>query len=187
MKIKGQKLDSSPNREFIVIPRGDDREDIVLWAEAVLDMSGFEKLCPAPLPPAKIVKGGRTEYNVEAPNYLSQLNTWSDKRVAYWVIKSLDVPENEMEWETVDIQNHKTWLKWREELTTSGFSTTEINRIENMVYSANCLNEAKLEAARSNFLRGRALALESISGHLIAPVSTSTTTPASGGESAPQG
>lgn len=151
MKLKGQQL-AGANKDFIVIPRqGKEGEnDIVLWAQAIMDYEPFEKLCPTPLPPAKITKGG-TVYNLEDPDYKDSVNRYGDKRMAWIVLESLNLKENELEWETVKLGDHKTWLLFREEMKNAGFSATEIQRIEVHCYNVNCLTEARLDEARANF------------------------------------
>ena len=49
MKLAGRKIEGA-NVEYIVLPRGDG-EPLVLKAQAILDYSPFDMLCPPPRPP----------------------------------------------------------------------------------------------------------------------------------------
>lgn len=169
MKYKGQKL-SGRNTETIVIPRGHG-EDIVLVAEAVMDFDGFLKACPEPKPPAKIVKGGGKEYNLDDPGYKQAVELWIEKQTAWLVIQSLKC-NPELEWETIKDGDPKTWLNFKQELKDAGFSHIETQRIINGVNVANCLSERHLEKAREAFQRGRQAPQSESSGQSTEPASS---------------
>lgn len=160
MKINGREI-KGPNRVTVVLPR-EDEEDIVLIAEAILDLSEVDKYIQAPKPPSAMVKGGGVEYDYSDKGYLEQLNSYNLKKMAWIVLKSLE-PSN-IEWSEVNIENPGTWLKYQDEMKAVGFSDIEINRVGNAVMQANALDEAKLEAARQSFLRGQAVEAKSTSG-----------------------
>lgn len=150
MKIAGQEV-SGPHVETLVLPRGD--EDVIVFrAQAVQDFDEFEKLCPEPKPPGKRTKEGFVP-NLNDETYRSVLQSHNERRIAYLVVCSLE--PSKIEWETVDISNPKTWMNYVEEFKAAGFSTIEINRIVQVVMSANALDEVKLQQAREVFLRGR--------------------------------
>lgn len=153
MKLHGKKVEG-PNVEVVVIPRGNG-EDVVFHCTAVLDMSGFEKLCPTPLPPERIMPGGKREAHTEDVGYMRQMQEFGEKRISYLILQSLKATEG-LEWETVNEEDHNSWKNIEGELKASGFSHVEIQRIVNGVFAANCLNEARVEEARKNFLRGTA-------------------------------
>jgi hypothetical protein len=153
MRLEGKKIEG-PNVETIVIPRTDGRPDIVFKAQAVLDYSGFDDLCPRPTPPIKMLRGGERQADLEDPTYKELISTYGLKRMAWMCIKSLEVTPT-LEWERVDLGNPNTWLKFEDELTESGFSDPEIMRIRNGIFSANCLNENLVELARQSFFSGR--------------------------------
>ncbi len=148
MKIGGVTV--SQNEEILVLPRHDG--DIVIKAAAVLSMDEFDAVCPQPEPPVKITKNGK-EKNFDAKNFVKALEVWSERRYQYICLKSLE-PSN-IEWDKVDIQSPGTWAGWTTELLDAGISQTEMNRIQNCILDANALNEAKLKAAREDFLRGQ--------------------------------
>lgn len=170
MKIKGVKVEGV-NVEIIAIPRGGDKPDIVFHAAAILDYEPFNKLCPEPKPPVKMVKGGGKEYNLEDVSYKDALKIHSEKRIAWMVIQSLKATPD-LEWETVKEGEHRTWTNYEKELKDSGFSAIEIQRIVVGVMSANCLNEARIDEARENFLRGRQVPQDDTSGQSTEPPST---------------
>lgn len=156
MKILGKKI-SGPNIEICVIPRGE--EVIVFHAQAVLDMTPFEGMCPRPKPPTKIIKGGKRIDDFESPQYQILLDKYAQNRVNYMILKSLQATEG-LEWESVDLSNVDTWGNYNQELKDSGFSEIEVMRIVNSTMIANCLSEDKLEEARSNFLASQQAGLE---------------------------
>jgi len=152
MKLNGQRIEG-PNRDVIVIPRGNG-EDIILNVEAVLDMDVFEKMCPAPKPPMRKIKGGTDVPNLKDPAFVKALDHYAEQRVAWTILKSLEATEN-LEWEKVDLSDSSTWLLLREELKDSGFNEVEINRIIGGAIAVNALSEAKVQAARERFLLQR--------------------------------
>jgi hypothetical protein len=100
------------------------------------------------------------------------------------VVKSLE--PSEIEWDTVDPDNPKTWTNYAEDLRGAGFSQVEVNRIVGLVWEANCLDEAKLEEARQVFLRGQQPVSDASSGPSTEPESTPSGVPASDSASDPQ-
>jgi hypothetical protein len=148
MKINGRKI-IGPNREIIPIPR-EDQEDIIFIAEAILDDSEFKKLCPIPTPRMKKIEGQDLP-DLKDPAYIKQVDNYSRKKTAWTVLKSLRATEG-LVWEMVDETDPSTWMLFEKELKESGFSELEINRIVNGVFSANGLNEAKIDAAKQRFL-----------------------------------
>ena len=151
MKIKGKKV-SGANECIIVIPRGVG-EDIILKARAVLDMDAFDKICPPPEPPVKMIPGGKKVSNPRSKGYLKEIERHSEKRLTYIILMSLQATEG-LEWETVDLDDHSTWGNFRKELKDSGFSSVEVNRIIGDCVNVNALNDDKIEEARERFLLG---------------------------------
>ena len=158
MKIAGREI-NGPNKVTLVLPR-EDEDDIVIVAQAC-NFDEVEEMLVEPEPPVRVVKGEAIKDFKDA-GYLQQLENYNLRRMAYIVLKSL-APSN-IEWETVDMQDPKTWLNYNKELQEAGFSTVEINRIGVAVMQANALDEEKLEEARKVFLRGRAAAEKDTSG-----------------------
>lgn len=184
MKIFDREI-KGPNVEIIVIPRSGDIADIVFQAAAILDYKPFETLCPEPKPPMKILKGGKREYNLEDLGYTQARDRWGDQKVAWMVLESLKATPG-LTWDTVVESNPKTWTKYVDELKESGFSQIEIQRITTGVFTANCLNEARLEEARANFLRGPVGQVEESPGPQEEPSSTPSGQPVNASESVPQ-
>jgi len=153
MKIAGKKIEGR-NVELIVLPRPLGT-NIAFKAEAVLSMDRFNKLVTEPQPPQRIVAGGAKVANVNDAGYKTQILDFQAKRLAFLVLESLKATE-QLEWETVKEDDPNTWTNWEKELADSGFSAIEIGRIRTGVFSANCLNEALIEAARDSFLQGMA-------------------------------
>lgn len=153
LRIGGVVVDG-PAEEVLVLPRM--HGDIIFRARAVTDMSPFEGMCPMPVVPRKLLKGGFKE-DVQNPNYLGELENHNSLRFAYICIKSLE--PSEIEWQQVKPEAPKTWLKWDEELRTAGLSQVEINHVVRLVMQANSLDQAKLDKARESFLAGMAVPL----------------------------
>lgn len=153
MKMNGTKLEC-PNEEILVLPRPSG--DLVFKAKAVLDYDEFDKICPEPKPPVKVVKGGKKEVNIADSAYQAEISAHNERRMAFIILKSLQATEG-LEWETVDMLKPNTWVNYVDELKSSGFSSVEIHRIVTAVLRANALDEAKLEEARKAFLAGQGM------------------------------
>ncbi len=175
MKIGGLDPTTMSTEEILVLPRGD--KEIVFRAVGVPDYEPFNKLCPEPTAPkVHKPKEGWVD-NVEEPGYKDMMKTYGRKRLAWLVIMSLE--PSEIEWDKVNPDNPSTWMNWEKELKDSGFNLVECNRIQNLVFQANCLDEDKLEQARESFLAGQQPVPEEFSGLSIAPESMPSGEPVS--------
>jgi len=163
MKINGHKI-IGPNREIIAIPRGDD-DAIIFIAEAVLDDSEFNKLCPPPEPRKRKVDGQDIP-NLNDKNYIKNVEKYSEKRAAWMILQSLKATEG-LEWERVNLKEPNTWLLYTKELSESGFSEMEIQRIINGCLTANGLNSTKIEYAKQHFLQVQRAKQELQSSHQV--------------------
>jgi len=180
MRIGGLEV-KGPNEEVLVLPRLDG--NIVIKAQAVVDMGEFEKLVPEPKAPGKLTKDGW----VPTPNdetYRQKVTKFNEQRFAYMVLQSL-LP-SEIEWEQVQYDNPKTWMRWEDELRAAGLSDVEVNRVTICVMQANALDEAKLKEAREVFLLGLAEARDKSSGPQTEPENTLSGEPVNDSESGPQ-
>ena len=149
MKINGKKIEGA-NTAIIPIPRASS-EDIILKVKAILDMTPFEKMCPPPVAPKKMIPGGKEVVNLRDAGYLAQVDKYSIQRLNWIVLTSLEATDD-LEWETVDMSNPNTWSNFRKEMQDSGLSNVEINRVVAECINVNALNEAKIEEARERFL-----------------------------------
>ena len=181
MKIGGIDPSTLPAEEVLVLPRGD--QSIVFRARGLPDMEEFDKLCPEPKPPGKLTKEG-WEPNEEDAGWRSAMLAHGRKRMAYMVVRSLE--PSEIEWDSVDPDNPKTWSNYTDDLRRAGLSQVEINRIVQLVWEANCLDEEKLQRARQVFIRGQQPASDASSGPSTEPPSTPSGEPASDSASGPQ-
>lgn len=168
MKIKGREF-TTPNIEVLVLPRSD--EDIVIKAQGVYSFDDFYAICPVPKVPEVIGKGGKKEYKENDETYGIQLQKHAEYRMDWMILKSLEATE-ELEWETVDMTNPKTWKNFRKELREAYFTDLEIKRIENLAATANSLNETVLELARRNFLLDQVKESEKSTGPSTGPATT---------------
>jgi hypothetical protein len=148
MKLNGEQ--PGIHVETIILPRG--KSDLVFHCEAIDSFEEFEKLCPPPEPPKKILPDRSEIVNIKAPEYIKALENWSAKRVAYMVVHGLAKATPELEWEQVKLDEHPTWSLFRKELRESGLSDVEVNRIVAGCMSANSLSEKAVQEARARFL-----------------------------------
>ena len=176
MKIGGVDPSTLSSEEILVLPRG--KNEIVFRAIGVQDYKPFNKLCPEPQAPSVFKPKEGWQPNVEEPAYKDMMKTYGQKRMAWLIITSLE--PSEIEWDEVDPDNPSSWLKWEEELKAGGLNQVECNRVQALVFQANCLDEEKLEQARANFLLGQAPVPSEFSGQNIAPESTQSGEPVSG-------
>jgi len=159
MRIKDREI-LGPNKEIIPIPRGNG-DDLVFVAEAVLDHSEFDKLCPIPKPRIKKI-ADQDIPDLSDKAYLKKIDQYSQKKTAWLVLTSLKATDG-LEWDQVDLKDPSTWLLFRKEMHEAGLSDNEINMIINGALSAQRLNEYKIEAARKRFLLRERARLEVLS------------------------
>lgn len=174
MKIGGIDPKTLSHEVFLVLPRGDE-QNLVFRARGLPDFEQFNALCPLPKPPGKLTKDGYVPMEND-PTYLQVVGEWSKKRLGYMVINSLE--PSEIEWDTVNVSDPRTWPNWEKDLREAGLSEIEANRVLALVMEANALDEVKLQKAREVFLLGQAQRLASISGQVSVPASTPSGVPA---------
>lgn len=147
MKIGGQPI-SRPKDEFIVIPR--DGQNVVFKAQAVLDYTQFNELCPEPKPPVRKYPNGKEEVAYDDPGFLKQRDDWAGKRSSWLILESLNATEG-LQWDTVSLSDPTTWDNYKTELETI-FTTGEINAIIGVVMKANSLDDSRFDEAKKEFL-----------------------------------
>jgi hypothetical protein len=147
MKINGRKLDKII--EVLVIPRQDG--DIVFKAQPVTDYTEFSALCPEPKPPMIKHRDGIDRPDFEDKDYKAALDNYATRRTDWMILTSLSATEG-IEWEDVCMSDPSTWHLYTKELGKSGLANAEINRIINLVISANGLDQKKIDEATKAFL-----------------------------------
>ena len=162
MKIAGIDPKTLCSEVFLVLPRGE--QSIVFRAIGLKDMDEFNAKCPAPKPPGKFMKNEGWVANENDPTYQQVSTEWGKKRLGYIVIHSL-VPSN-IEWDTVKLDDPRTWASWDKDLINGGLTQVESNRVLALVLEANALDETKLAKAREVFLAGQAPMPPEFSGPL---------------------
>ena len=151
MKIGGIDPKSLATEEILVLPRGESQ--IVFKATGLPDLESFNRTCPEPTPPNKLTKDGPVP-DTDDENYRTDLVGYLNLRTAYIVVHSL--APSLIEWDTVNVDNPSTLTNWETDLKEAGLNHVEINRVRQLAWEANCLDESKLEKARLNFVRGQA-------------------------------
>jgi hypothetical protein len=179
MKIGGVKV-TPPSEHLLVLERD---EPLVFRAKAVDNMDEFFAQVPEPKAPTHLTKEGWTE-NLKDPSYRQRLESYNAMKLAYMVLMTLE--PSEIEWETVDIDNPKTWTNYGKDLENAGLTRVEIQHVVQLVLQANCLDEEKLDKARKDFLRTQALRADASSSRNSVPVSMQSGAPVSDSESGPQ-
>lgn len=177
IKIAGQEIDQTLPEDFIVLRGGTDQE-VVIRARAFRDWDEFNKLCPMPEAPGRHERGKGFVRNFEDKTYKDRVLQRSRQQVGWMVLQSL----YEVEWETVESDNAKTWPRWEEELKNSGFTQIECNLIIALVMDVNSLNEDKMREARESFSRGQEAAQNDSSSQTSEQESTPSGVPANDGE-----
>lgn len=150
MKLKGKKLE--PEIQTIVIPRQGD--NLVFRAQSVLDYESFEKICPHPQPPVRMLPGGIESVNTEDPQYDKDLDEWATMKWDWMMLKSLEATEG-LEWDTVDMSNPATYSNYKSEMSDAGITPNEIASLQALVTDACGLNQRKIEQATKAFLAGQ--------------------------------
>ena len=153
MKINGREV-TKANEDFLVIPRGVE-DPIVFEGRAIEKFDEFHALCKVPEAPVDLTRNGPVPNEKDA-TYLGRMDKYLQQKLGWMVIKTLE-PSN-IEWSTIDMEKCSTWTNWADELAEVGFTAAEQQRIMGFVLEVNSLSEKKLEAARSDFLLGRAQA-----------------------------
>lgn len=148
MKIRGKNIEPIGERT-VVIPRKD--ENIVFTAKPVTDYEEFDKLCPQPKPKVITRPGGAQSIKTDDPNYLKELDTWSEQRSAWMFLQALSATEG-LEWDTIDFGDPSTWMNYQTELGACGLSMLEQQKIMEIVIEANGLNQDKIDQATQAFL-----------------------------------
>lgn len=166
MKIGGVDV-TAPAEEMLVIPRGE--KYLVFRAKPLTNLDEFDRLSPLPEPPGKLTKDGWVPDHTD-PDYRTILQQYERRRLSYMLVKTLE-PSN-IEWDTVDINNPKTWNNWEDDLLKAGLTQLEVNRVTQLVIEANSLSEDKLKRARDLFQRGQAQLQAASSGRQGGPMST---------------
>lgn len=150
MKLQGKKIEGM-NIATIVLPR-ENGTSIILKAQAVVDYDDFDKLCPTPKPPVRVMKGTTEEIPVlNDPKYLKELDDWAEKKSVWTTLKSLEATDG-LEWETIDMDDHTTWLNFFKEIADSGITPAEYSYIQQKVMDVCGMNTKYLEEATESFL-----------------------------------
>lgn len=151
MKLNGKPV-KPPSPVVVTIYRENEEgqpENLKFFCGAILDYSKFESVCPQPKPPVVMrVKGG-TEIDDKDKRYQAKLDTWSERRVQWMIISSLNFTPG-LEWETVDLNKPDTWPNYEDELKTF-LTSREHDRIVGGVIEANSPSENRRTEAIENF------------------------------------
>jgi len=147
LKIKGQHI-SLPTPVLIIIPR--EGNDLIFYAQPIIDYSDFDTKAPEPTPPRVLRPGGVEFDDYDSQSYKESLERHGRLRWAWMIVKSLLATDG-LEWETVNFNDPSTWEGYEKELKESGLTQSEVNYLSSQVAKANMLTEEKVEQARQRF------------------------------------
>lgn len=170
MKIGGEKI--TPDGVYeVFIPTGED-DGVMFKCKAVRNMEEFERLVQEPEVPL-VFKPGEKEGtpNLADPKYLKKKADYDTLRYSFFILESLSAT-SDLEWETVDKNDPKTWGNYAKELAEI-FTNIDVNKIINGVLRANSLDDEYVKLARERFLATR----KQKEGHQSSPRDEQVTTP----------
>ncbi len=149
MKLKGKKLEG-PQERVVVLPR-QQGENLIFKFAAVLEMDNFDKLCPIPEPKEILKPGGNRVLDIESKEYREALDDWAMKKTHYMYLKSIEATDD-LEWETVDMNDPDTWENYGEELLEAGLTEAERLKLLQVYSEVQGLDQSKIDAATKSFL-----------------------------------
>jgi len=147
MKINGQEIPKLSPKKAIFLR---EPVPVILTCQPILDFDDFEKVCPPPVAPEVLKPGGVRERNEKDASYIEAQEKYSEKRMAWIIIKSLE--GNNITWEKVNVDDVDTYTNYKEELIESGFTLVEINYLLEVILEASQVETEDLKAMRESFL-----------------------------------
>jgi hypothetical protein len=150
MKINGQEIPQLKYKEAVFMR---EPVPIVLKCNPITDLDAFDNLCPLPEPPEMIRPGGVREKNENSPAHQKALEEHTNKKMGWMVIES--TKDNNITWETVDMDDIDTYSNYKSELIDSGFTPIEINYLLDVILKASQVETEDLKAMRESFLAER--------------------------------
>jgi hypothetical protein len=142
MKLHGKTISPPKPKRFTI-------REVEFTVGPVLDFEEFDRLVPEPKVPLvrkKVGRGWSKRRDPDSQDYRDAMERYGDLRSSYIVLYSLAFTEG-LEWDTVDLQDPKTWENYKKELTES-FTAAEIGMIINEAFTVNMPDE---EEAVGNF------------------------------------
>jgi len=138
--------------DFVVLPR--PKANLVFKVVPVTDFSLFDSICPLPKPGFIQRKGKAAEPDLEEPGFKVKQMEYATKRLSFIVIKSLEQTDG-LTWDTVVMDKPETWSNYMTEFKDARLNDSEIKLIIEACLQINGLDDAKIKAAREDFLAGR--------------------------------
>ncbi len=157
MKMQGKTVDA----KFVVpvvIPRPGSESFVFQCQPLTAEQNTFfAEACPRPKPKNTLFRG-ETEPRPDAtnPQYLEAMKLWSKAKSDYLFIASLEATED-LEWDSVVVDDPTTWDSAVKELLTAGFLDGEVAALYRAVAEANGLDGKKIDEATKDFLATQAL------------------------------
>jgi len=152
MNLQGVTV-QPPKVKTLVIPR--DGVDLVFQAQYVDNYDKFDELAKRPIPMKMRLADGTEKIDMEDKDYIKEVTDWSEMRSNWMFMQALSVTEG-LEYDILDENDPKSWLRFDEEFKNAGFSLPVIERIKMLCFEASGLNQALIDEATERFLAGQA-------------------------------
>lgn len=149
MKYKGKQIVNN-NVQIVVIPRKD--ENIVFHLRPVLNTKRFDDLVKMPEAPSILMAGSSVvTKDTNDAKYKLAMTEYFKLKSAFTFLESISATPD-LEWETVNLEDPKTWLNWQSEFEAAEFTESEKLLIFEGVQKANSLNSEYLDEVLNDFL-----------------------------------
>lgn len=151
MKLFGKPA-KAPSPVSVTIFREDEEgkpANLQFLCGPILDYEEFERICPIPRAPFISHVGGGTEVDTKDKRYAAKLETWSERRVQWMLIKSLNHTPG-LEWEVVNLSKPDSWESYEKELK-SFLTVREFDELINSILEANSPTQNRRKEALENF------------------------------------
>jgi hypothetical protein len=148
MKINGKTIDSLRTVSVYLPVANNDAVEFKF--RPLRSDESFEKISPMPQPAKQVRPGGATTYDTMSSRYQATLEEWNKRRLDWEFLRSASATPG-LEWESVDMDDPKTWGNWRADLGKL-FPDTHIAVIFRGFVDAQYITEETMEKARQLFL-----------------------------------
>lgn len=179
MKLFGKPA-KAPSPVTVTIYREDDEgkpANLIFLCGPVMSYEEFDRICPIPKAPLVTnIKSGISEPDTKDRKYLAKINTWSERRVQWMIIKSINFTPG-LEWEQVNLLQPDTWHLYEDELKTF-LTPREFDDIVNGAIEANSPTQNRRKEALENFTPSPVVAeAKDSSSQKVEPTTTSSGEP----------
>lgn len=152
MKLFGRPA-KAPSPVKLTIYREDEEgkpDNFDFMCGPVMDYKEFDRICPVPKAPLLTnIRTGTTGPDVEDKRYIAKIETWSERRVQWMIIKSISHTPG-LQWEQVNFSQPDSWANYESELK-SFLTPREFDDLVNAAVEANSPTKNRRKEALENF------------------------------------